>query len=303
MPWKLLAALNVKYVMRVDRPFWFNPPPESGERPFDPEQMVLLENPNPVTPRAFFAATVTPADENMYFPGDNGTRPAPTDPQVDDLTVHSIAEGIGAEQHFSTIGTLAAAFDDDRIVVRVEPSAEPRFLVINEMYHPSWRAWVDGAPSQIYPTNIVMRGVVVPPGATTIELRFAPFLVSGYGIAIMLVGIGLGVLGFFALWRGWLDRPVDTVLTFFSSCYKQVSRHVRRPRVGRVGKPVLAVSAGVVLVVLLFESNFLPTVQYVTPTSPYVPPTLTADQARMAARCHGDSTDAGTARTTDARPR
>jgi len=79
------------------------------------------------------------------------------------------------------------------VVVRVAPTPDDRFLVLNELYHPAWRAWVDDQPATIYPTNVVMRGIMVPAGASTVELRFVPLLVSGTGIAMYAAGIGLAV--------------------------------------------------------------------------------------------------------------
>ncbi len=49
-----------------------------------------------------------------------------------------------------------------------------RFLVLNELYHPAWRAWVDGREGTIYPTNVVMQGLVMPAGAAAVE-RFEAF--------------------------------------------------------------------------------------------------------------------------------
>ena len=64
------------------------------------------------------------------------------------------------------------------------------------MYHPAWRAWVDGQPARVYATNLVMRGVLVPAGATSLELRFVPFMASWPGIGLLAAGLVLGGLIF-----------------------------------------------------------------------------------------------------------
>jgi hypothetical protein len=116
-----------------------------------------------------------------------------------------VAEGLPQAQQFSTEGTPAATFDGDHVVVKVAPSDQPRFLVLNELYHPAWHATVDGQPATIYPTNLVMRGIIVPPGASTVELRFVPFLVSWYGMLVFAVGFLLAGLAWFGMRR--VSRP------------------------------------------------------------------------------------------------
>ena len=191
LPWRLLAALNVKYVVLVDPSFWFNPAPGGPVPPFDVARLDVRENPNPVTPRAFFTAQVTIADDPARLAGDDGKRPAPKDPPIEDPALHSVVERFPAPRQFSTAGTLDAVFDGDRVHVRVDSAPEDRFLVLNEMYHPSWRASVDGVPASIYPTNVVMRGILVPAGATTVELSFQPFVYSSSGYAVMALGVVL----------------------------------------------------------------------------------------------------------------
>jgi hypothetical protein len=197
-PWRLLAALNVKYLLVVDRSLWYNPAPGSLQKPISEDRIEVIENPYPVTPRVFFAAEVAPAEilanGQALFPGDDGVRPAVADPYVGDPATRSVAEGLVDERDFPTEGAIDATFDGDRVEVRVEPSTEDRFLVLNEMYHPCWSAWVDGQATRIYPTNVVMRGILVPAGASTIELKYLPFLVTPYGVALLVAALTVSVL-------------------------------------------------------------------------------------------------------------
>ena len=55
-----------------------------------------------------------------------------------------MVEGIDHQEHFSTAGTFTAQFQGDRIVIDMEPQETDRFLVLNESYHPRWRARCDG---------------------------------------------------------------------------------------------------------------------------------------------------------------
>ena len=201
IPWSLLAALNVKYVVAVDQSLWYNPAPGGAVPPLDVERLRIQENPYPVAPRAFFAARVSPAGDPPRLPGDTGARPPPENLTIPDPRVHSVVESLGPERTFTTNGVLDASFDGDWVRVRVEPSADERFLVVNERYYPGWRATVDGRPAEIYPTNIVMRGLLVPAGATSVELRYVPFIASGYGLALLVIGLVMSGLAWLGLQR------------------------------------------------------------------------------------------------------
>lgn len=180
LPWRLLGALNVKYAVRVDRSLWFNPGPGGADPPLDPARIAVFENPHAVLPRVFFAARVAPAG------------PVPSLPE--DPAQLSVAEGLDGERPFAVGGQIEATFAGDRIEIAVDPATADRFVVLNELYHPSWRAWVDGAPATVYPTNLVMRGIVVPAGARLVELRFEPFIASPAGGSAMAAAVAVSVV-------------------------------------------------------------------------------------------------------------
>ena len=203
IPWELLAALNVKYAVKVDRSLWSNPAGGGPIPPVDVSQLDVTENPYPVTPRAFFSARVSPARTPPRMAGDDGRRPAMRNPPIEQPRRNSIAEGLPARLLLPTEGTIEAKFDGDRVHVRVDPFDKDRFLVLNEMYHPGWRATVDGVPTTIYPTNLVMRGILVPAGATTIELAYDPFVYTPAGYTVMVLGVVLAGL------LAWGLRTVD----------------------------------------------------------------------------------------------
>ncbi len=75
-------------------------------------------------------------------------------------------------------------------------SSRSALLVVSEVYYPAgWRAYIDGAPAEIFKTNYVIRSVVVPAGNHTVEFRFVPdsyetgFRASqaGWAIALLLI--------------------------------------------------------------------------------------------------------------------
>jgi hypothetical protein len=205
IPWSVLALLNVKYAVTVDLPLWSHAGPGGPVPRFELSKLRVVENPYPVAPRAFFAARITPARSEPKLAGDNGRRPPPENPPLERPERHSVAEGLSSQLQLSADGTIDAHFDGDHILVRVDPAGGDRFLVLNEMYHPTWQATVDGLPTTIYPTNLVMRGILVPAGATTIELTYAPFVYTPAGYRIMVAGVLLTLV------LTWGLRSVDLV--------------------------------------------------------------------------------------------
>jgi len=48
------------------------------------------------------------------------------------------------------------------------------FLVLNDTWHPWWRAEVDGRPAGILKANVLFRAVQIGPGLHRVHFRFAP---------------------------------------------------------------------------------------------------------------------------------
>jgi hypothetical protein len=48
-------------------------------------------------------------------------------------------------------------------------------LLLNDVWHPWWRATVDGHPVEILRANVIFRAVALPPGRHAVHFRFEPF--------------------------------------------------------------------------------------------------------------------------------
>lgn len=93
------------------------------------------------------------------------------------------------EQTLASMHKLAYAYESDTAAL----------LVLSEVYYPAgWKAFVDGEEIPIYPTNYILRGLPVPAGAHTVELRFEP---ESYRLSIKLSLAGL-ILTLLALIAG-----------------------------------------------------------------------------------------------------
>jgi hypothetical protein len=65
------------------------------------------------------------------------------------------------------------SYEGERVVLDVR-TARQMLLVLSDADYPGWEANVDGAPRPIVRTNVLVRGVVVPPGDHTVEFRYDP---------------------------------------------------------------------------------------------------------------------------------
>ena len=63
------------------------------------------------------------------------------------------------------------------------------FLVVSEVYYPAgWKAFIDGKRTEIYPVNHILRGVIIPPGKHTLEMKF---ISETYKLSLTLSLVGI----------------------------------------------------------------------------------------------------------------
>lgn len=61
-------------------------------------------------------------------------------------------------------------------VIEIEADAPAGgILVLNDIWHPWWRARIDGESTEMLRTNVLFRGVEVPPGEHIVRFEFHPF--------------------------------------------------------------------------------------------------------------------------------
>ena len=66
-------------------------------------------------------------------------------------------------------------YANTEVVVEVTaPIAE--ILVLNDVWHPWWRATVDGVNTEIFKANVIFRAVLVPRGRHIVRFTFHPFM-------------------------------------------------------------------------------------------------------------------------------
>lgn len=205
LPWKLLGYLNVKYAIQGDLPFYYNLDKLNGDAPFSAEQLRLIENPLPVSPRVFFTHRVEPPRQATSEEKESGSLVASDGTFLpDNPEAISVVEGIATAQDFPAGEPITLHSEGDRVFLTFPPSDTERFLVLNELYTPDWVAESDRGQLLVRPTNVAMRGVLVPPGLSSVTMVFRSRLFSPIALIIACLGLALTIGG--ALFIGPLKR-------------------------------------------------------------------------------------------------
>jgi len=100
-------------------------------------------------------------------------------------------------------------YDADEMTFRAE-APTGGFMVASEVYEEGWNAYLDGEEVEMYETNGLFRGVVLPPGEHKIEMRYEPVSLtiglwtSGL-FSLAAIGVWLFAAGY---WLQGIRRPV-----------------------------------------------------------------------------------------------
>jgi hypothetical protein len=195
----LLDALNVKYLI-TNRAIP-SPPSQLALVADYPNELAFVfysgmtrthiriyENLN-VLPRSYFATELVPARDaqqalDLALEGD--------------LRLATIVEGPDMAAHLLNVpddATLDFVERRNDHHLLASHNDERGFAVIGEIWHPGWRATLDGDPIAIHRTNIAQMGAWLPAGEHLLELEFQP-LYWPIARALSLTGaIGLVALG------------------------------------------------------------------------------------------------------------
>lgn len=151
----LLALLGVQYLITPGAQAGMEALAESEGR-----YLYQIEAP----PHAFFPAAIQVARDTI-----EALRL--TRSNADPLALAIVEAEAGVEAPEAGRGTATIArYEPDLIELDVE-AERAGLLAVSEIYHPGWRAYVDGVERHIWRTNVAFRGVEVPRG--THRLRFA----------------------------------------------------------------------------------------------------------------------------------
>jgi len=176
--WDLFDALNVKYLLAMVPlkllPDRFEPVARYRDQPvFVPYRgmglaEIFIYRNTKALPRAFWVERVVPVQ---------GEDQAIAEIQRQDLRDLAVVQGIGPEglSSFGSRGDRATVVDaaDGYLTVETE-SQSNRFLMISEIWHPGWRALLDGEEIPLRRTDLALMGTWIPAGRHRLVLEFRP---------------------------------------------------------------------------------------------------------------------------------
>lgn len=99
-------------------------------------------------------------------------------------------EPVGSRE---TDRAVVTEYDAEAIEIETHVGS-PGLLVVSEVYAEGWNAYVNGEPVDIFPTHHALRGVPIPAGDATVEMRYEPLALRigipiSAGTALMMFGI------------------------------------------------------------------------------------------------------------------
>jgi hypothetical protein len=192
----LLDMLNVRYIL-IDATL----PPDRADivemtqgrtEVFRNELVVVYENPE-AFPRAWIVSNVQSARDEVAMSQLNsgavdGRYTAFVEGEAPVIPHGGTSSGATPDSR-SGAGTVTVTnYAADEMTFRTD-SASGGFMVASEVYEEGWKAYLDGEEVEIYETNGLFRGIVLPPGEHEVEMRYEPTSLT----------IGLWVTGVFSL--------------------------------------------------------------------------------------------------------
>lgn len=119
--------------------------------------------------------------------------------QTDDRELLAGAQAAGIPPVVAANATRGAARIEQRTNTQVSiavKAGKPSVLVLTDSYYRNWTATIDGKPAHIGRVNDVVRGIVVPRGASTVEFRYHS---RARSVGEVISYVTLGALALYAL--------------------------------------------------------------------------------------------------------
>ncbi len=166
----LLDLLNVRYIVvpAVAQPEQGVLRELKGDHPtvYEDDRVEVLEN-RGALPRAWIVHSARRAEpEEALELLDSGK----VDPRQTAL-LEDAPPPLDQPDNASADRASVASYEADEVRLDVTAGASG-LLVLSEVYHPAWKAYIDGRPAPLYRADYLLRAIPVPAGEHTVELRY-----------------------------------------------------------------------------------------------------------------------------------
>ena len=187
--WNIVNMLNTKYVIYSEKL-----PLENLEFAFyDRKQKQTIYKNTTYLPRAWFVENVEliPQKRDIWKQL-NQQEFNPAHSAIVEKNIEEIYAPVQAEVNL-------IEFDLHKLKFSVSTDTTS-FLTVSEIYYPAgWKAYLDGKETEIYATNYILRGVLIPKGEHVLEMKFESavyalslkFSLIGLIITVLLILVGL----------------------------------------------------------------------------------------------------------------
>jgi hypothetical protein len=173
----LFNLLGIKYVVSSKSLVELSPPGALAEfgLAFEAEGLKVWENPR-VLPRVIVATDIflEPDLPRAIVDG----KVAPVDYRTTVVLPHlpktwGRAAAVPSPGH-EEVRASVISYRNMQVTVAVHAERDA-IVVLNDLYYPYWRVYVDGQERELLQANYMFRGVHVKPGEQNVEFRFEPF--------------------------------------------------------------------------------------------------------------------------------
>ncbi len=203
--WHIVNMLNTKYLL-FNRPL----PLDNLEYAFNDQKnkMIVYKN-KEYLPRAWFADSLEViSDPRQIIQRLN-------DPNWDPAHNAIVESPVTGMEKPDSASVTITDYQLQSMTMEVK-TEKPAYLVISEIYYPAgWKAWIDGQSVEIHPTDYILRGIEVPAGSHTIEMKFDPevyHISKTISLIGLLVATAVTLLGAFLLYRRIYGGKTEFVL-------------------------------------------------------------------------------------------
>lgn len=160
---RFMDLLGVKYVISLAT---LSSP--KLKKVFEEGQTKVYENLQSL-PRAFFVKNLITESSQQKIVNDMYSKSVSL--RTIAITQVAISEN-GGESTFSIDRSDASIqyYTANNVTIQTHNPSDG-FLVLTDVYYPTWHAYVDGKETKIYPTDLALRGIMIPAGKHSVEFR------------------------------------------------------------------------------------------------------------------------------------